>query len=106
MAVDTAGNLFIADKGTAVIRKVDKIGNITTVAGNGSGGYNGDNGPAISTQLGSLIKFALTLLETCSLQTRDFQLFGRSTQAVLSSLLLGIVLVDMQGIMDWQLVHS
>lgn len=52
MAVDTAGNLFIADKGTAVIRKVDKIGNITTVAGNGSGGYNGDNGPAISTQLG------------------------------------------------------
>ena len=51
--VDSAGNLFIADSGNNVIRKVDLTGKITTVAGNfemGSG-YSGDNGPATSAQL-------------------------------------------------------
>ena len=35
VAVDNSGNLFIADTGNSVIRKVDKNGIITTVAGNG-----------------------------------------------------------------------
>jgi uncharacterized protein (TIGR03437 family) len=50
VAVDSAGNLFIADTGNNRIRKVSN-GVITTVAGNGTGGYAGDNGPAISAQL-------------------------------------------------------
>jgi sugar lactone lactonase YvrE len=46
VAVDSAGNVYIADAGiTAVIRKVSK-GVITTVAGNGTAGFSGDNGPA------------------------------------------------------------
>jgi hypothetical protein len=48
VAVDTAGNLFIAD--TTRIRKVDTSGIITTIAGGGSSGL-GDGGPATSAQL-------------------------------------------------------
>ena len=51
MAVDGAGNLFVAD-GTHRIRRVDAItGIITTVAGNGTGGFAGDGGPATGAQL-------------------------------------------------------
>src|SRR5580704_7245416 len=35
VCTDAFGNLFIADEGNYVVRKVDTSGNITTVAGNG-----------------------------------------------------------------------
>ena len=50
VAVDSAGNLYIADTGNNRIRKVSN-GVITTVAGNGTAGFSGDNGPATSAQL-------------------------------------------------------
>ena len=50
VAVDSAGNLYIADSANNVIRKVSG-GVITTIAGNGTSGYTGDNGPATSAQL-------------------------------------------------------
>ncbi|MBI4404879.1 MAG: SMP-30/gluconolactonase/LRE family protein [Deltaproteobacteria bacterium] len=54
VAIDSAGNLFIADTNNHRIRKVDgNSGNISTVAGNGTGGYAGDNGPAVSARLNS-----------------------------------------------------
>jgi hypothetical protein len=46
VAVDTSGNLYIADNRNSRIRKVSTAGIITTVAGNGSFGYSGDGGPA------------------------------------------------------------
>jgi sugar lactone lactonase YvrE len=52
IAVDHAGNLFIADGGLDTIRRVDATtGIITTVAGNGTVGFNGDGIPAASAQL-------------------------------------------------------
>ncbi len=51
VAVDGAGNLFIADQGNHRIRKVDTAGIITTVAGNGTFGFSGDGGPATSASL-------------------------------------------------------
>src|SRR5438093_8658138 len=51
VAVDGAGNLFIADSGNYRIRKVSFDGIISTVAGNGSQGFSGDGGPATSAQL-------------------------------------------------------
>jgi hypothetical protein len=51
VAVDSAGNLFIADGNNYRIRKIDSSGIITTVAGNGTSGYSGDGGPATSAQL-------------------------------------------------------
>jgi sugar lactone lactonase YvrE len=50
VAVDSAGNLYIADFRNSRVRRVSK-GVITTVAGNGRGGFSGDNGPATSAQL-------------------------------------------------------
>jgi sugar lactone lactonase YvrE len=51
-AVDSSGNLFIADTGSSVIRKVNaSTGIITTVAGNGSFGFSGDGGPATAASL-------------------------------------------------------
>ena len=50
--VDGNGNLFISDIGPNVIRKVTaSSGLISTVAGNGTGGYSGDGGPATSAML-------------------------------------------------------
>jgi Viral BACON domain len=46
VAVDTAGNLFIADSDNSRIRKVSANGIITTVAGDGATGSSGDGGPA------------------------------------------------------------
>jgi sugar lactone lactonase YvrE len=51
VAVDSTGNLYIADTGNAVIRKVDTHGTITTIAGTGTSGYSGDGGPATKAQL-------------------------------------------------------
>ena len=51
VAVDAAGDLFIADRSNQRIRKVDTAGTITTVAGNGTQGFSGDGGPATSAQL-------------------------------------------------------
>ena len=53
IAVDGAGNLFIADTGNDCIRRVDRSGTITTVAGTGVGGYGGDGGPAVAARLDS-----------------------------------------------------
>lgn len=50
VALDSAGNLYIAERGNNRIRKVSN-GVITTIAGNGAAGYSGDNGPAVSASL-------------------------------------------------------
>lgn len=51
VAVDSAGNVFIADTSNHRIRKVSVGGTVTTVAGNGTAGYLADNTAAISTRL-------------------------------------------------------
>ena len=51
-AVDSSGNVFIADSYNSRIREVVKAtGNIVTVAGTSSFGFNGDNIPATSANL-------------------------------------------------------
>ena len=50
-ALDTAGNLFIADTMSHRIRKVAPNGVIGTVAGNGDAGYAGDGGPATAARI-------------------------------------------------------
>ena len=51
LAADAIGNVYISDSGNHTIRRVDTAGVITTIAGTGSAGYNGDNIPAIAAQL-------------------------------------------------------
>ncbi|MBI3448457.1 MAG: hypothetical protein HY049_06010, partial [Acidobacteria bacterium] len=52
IATDAAGNLFIADVDNNDVRRVDgATGIITTFAGNGTAGFAGDGGPAVSASL-------------------------------------------------------
>lgn len=51
VAVDGAGNLYIADTYNQRIRRVDTSGEITTVAGVGTLGYSGDGSAATAAQL-------------------------------------------------------
>ena len=51
VAVDAAGNLFVADYSNSRIRKVDTNGIITTIAGRGTGGYSGDGGAATNATM-------------------------------------------------------
>ncbi len=50
IAIDAAGNIYIADDLNQRVRKVSN-GIITTVAGNGTQGFSGDGGPAINAAL-------------------------------------------------------
>lgn len=50
LAVDANDNLFISDYNERV-RWLSPSGMLTTIAGNGSGGYSGDGGPATSAEL-------------------------------------------------------
>jgi len=52
VAVDSSGNIYIADIDNYVIRKVTaSTGVISRVAGNGTAGFSGDSGLAISAEL-------------------------------------------------------
>ena len=52
VAVDPAGNVFYADLELHRVRRVDAVsGIVTTVAGDGRAGYDGDGGPATSAAL-------------------------------------------------------
>jgi uncharacterized repeat protein (TIGR01451 family) len=52
LAVDSNNNLYIGDYYNSVVREVFAAGGgITTVVGNGTAGYSGDGGPALSAEL-------------------------------------------------------
>jgi trimeric autotransporter adhesin len=53
VALDAAGNLYIADAGTERLRVVTAQGQIGTLAGTGVAGYSGDEGPSSGAQLNS-----------------------------------------------------
>src|SRR6185312_12014981 len=51
MSEGEEGEYYIADIGNFVVRKIDKNGIITTIAGTGHQGFSGDNGPALQADL-------------------------------------------------------
>jgi uncharacterized protein (TIGR03437 family) len=53
LAVDSAGNVYIADTGNHRIRKLFGAGVVITVAGTGASGYSGDGGAATAARLNS-----------------------------------------------------
>ncbi len=59
LAVDSAGNVYIADTANERIRKVDTNGIITTIAGNGKNDYPGDGRAATSASFNDPVGIAL-----------------------------------------------
>ena len=51
LTFDSQGNLYIADRANHRVRKVNRKGIISTVAGNGTAGFSGDGGPATQASL-------------------------------------------------------
>jgi len=51
VARDAVGNLYVAEYGSNIIRKISASGIITTVAGTGTEGYNGEDIPATGAQI-------------------------------------------------------
>jgi hypothetical protein len=51
IAFDAAGNLYFADSNNQRIRRIDRNGIITSVAGTGIAGFSGDGGPGTKAQL-------------------------------------------------------
>jgi|DewCreStandDraft_3_1066083.scaffolds.fasta_scaffold00063_13 sugar lactone lactonase YvrE len=60
LAVDSAGNIYIADTGNHRIRKIDGSGNISTIAGSGTRGFGGDGEAATSAQLNAPVAVAVS----------------------------------------------
>jgi hypothetical protein len=60
VAVTADGGFLIADAGNHVVRKVSSAGVITRVAGTGTQGNSGDDGPATAAELGSPVGVAVT----------------------------------------------
>jgi hypothetical protein len=71
VAVDDTGNLFIADAGNHVIRKIDTFGFIHTVAGSNVSGYSGDGGDALLATLDS--PYAVIVDHKGNLYINDFR---------------------------------
>jgi len=59
IAVDTTGNLYIADSGTSQVREVKTDGSAAIIAGTGVAGFSGDGGPAVSAQLNKPLGIAI-----------------------------------------------
>ncbi len=60
LAVDSLGNVFVADSDSGRIRMVAHDGIITTVAGNGDRGFSGDGGPATAATLFAPVGLAVS----------------------------------------------
>jgi len=73
LCYDAAGNLYIADLYNYRVRKVDASGRISTVAGTGTFGYTGDNGPATSALIGTPKALALDTAGNLYISDTNFQ---------------------------------
>ncbi len=64
LAVDSTGNVFIADSGHSRIRKLSSAGVISTVAGTGTEAFSGDGGKATAAALNNPYAVALDSTNT------------------------------------------
>jgi sugar lactone lactonase YvrE len=71
VAVDAAGNLFIADSANARVRQVTTNGIITTFAGNGTTNFDGDGNPATNAGLSLPVGVALDNLGNVFICDKD-----------------------------------
>jgi hypothetical protein len=51
LAIDMAGNVYVTDRNNNRVRRINRSGIITTIAGNGKAGFSGDGGRAAAAEL-------------------------------------------------------
>ncbi len=86
VAVDGAGNVYIADRWNRRIRRVATNGVITTVAGLGTMGFSGDGGSAVVAQLGDPAGVAVDAAGTVYIADHSNQRIRRVSGGVISTL--------------------
>ena len=57
---DKQGNMYIVELSGGRVHKLDTAGGLTTIAGDGSKGYSGDNGPAKDATFNGMHNVAVT----------------------------------------------
>jgi sugar lactone lactonase YvrE len=82
VAVDSSGTLYIAEFGNHRVRQVARDGVITTVAGTGSAGHRGDNGPAVAAQLNNPVGVAVDSAGALYITERDSHRIRKVTGVV------------------------
>jgi trimeric autotransporter adhesin len=116
LALDGQGNLFIADRDSQRIRRVDATtGIISTVAGDGSIGSTGDGGPATSASFNFPVDIALDsqgnllIADNTNHLVRRVEAIGLAAPAPLPALgpwVLAALAVAMAGLMLWRQVGA
>ena len=83
VAVDSTGNVFFVAGGYSVLRLDAATGLLASVAGNGTPGFSGDNGPATSAQLSS--PTAVAVDSSGNLYIADGQLVRKVSKGVITT---------------------
>ncbi|KAA0932104.1 NHL domain-containing protein [Streptomyces apricus] len=64
VAIDSTGTLYVSEYNNHRVRKITTDGTITTVAGTGTAGFGGDDGPAAAAQLRNPFGLAVDCVDT------------------------------------------
>ena len=59
IALDNAGNLYVAEEGAHRVRRIDLAGRVTPFSGTGTAGYSGDGSPATEAQIDHPVGLAI-----------------------------------------------
>jgi trimeric autotransporter adhesin len=88
LAVDSGGNLYIGERGTFRVRRIDReTGLISTYAGNGKRGFEGDGGPATEARISFPQALAFDKrnnLYIADMENQKIRLVSRSTAAIIN----------------------
>jgi len=103
---DAAGNLYISDSNNNRIRKIDVSGIITTIAGNGGYGLNGDGGQATNSELSAPVGITFDSAGNLYIADEANNVIRMVNTGGIISTIAVVVQVILLVMVDWQLTHN